>query len=345
VPSAFRKIPLAVAGLLVALVLAEVLLRVVGFGVVTPEMSFGMNTRSALEQGRFEADADLFWKLPATAGPAEQAINALHPDLPVPSPDGRPRVLVLGDSCSRLSLKVHPYSAMLQERLATDGAQVFNASVPGYSTHQGLVWLRSRLLALEPDVVVVYFGWNDHWRATGMTDRDYAASLAPSGLRLATLLRPRPDTAPFRVPLDHYRDNLEAIVGEIRGAGARAVLVAAPHNLTNEARVRLVQTGYLSPADDLRAIHGSYLDVVRSFIGRDGVAVLSADRLFADIGGRGPLLHRDGIHLTDDAHRAMAAALALLISEGEGADGRIPPRLLTAARLAVSSGAHQEAAR
>ena len=61
-PSAFRKIPLAVAGLLVALVLAEVLLRVVGFGVVTPEMSFGMNTRSALELIRTNRETFPDWE-------------------------------------------------------------------------------------------------------------------------------------------------------------------------------------------------------------------------------------------------------------------------------------------
>ncbi len=343
-PNSFRKIPLLLAGITAALVLAELLLRLTGFGVVTPELSFGMNTRSALEQGRFLPDADLFWKLPVTEGPTDRAINAVHPDHPLPESDDQARVLVLGDSCSRLSVSELPYSATLQERVAADGMQVFNASVPGYTTYQGLVWLRTQLLELKPAVVVVYFGWNDHWRATGMTDRDYAASQSRSGLRLLTLVQRRPDVAPFRVPVDAYRENLQAIVGEVRGAGGRVVLVAAPHQFTSEARLRLVQTGYLNVDDDISELHGRYLDVVRSFVGEPDVAVLSADRLFDNLGRRVPLLHRDGIHLTDDAHRAMGAALAILIREGEGADGTIPPRLLSAARLAVSSAARQKEA-
>ena len=344
-PNALKKTVLLFVGLIAALMMAELALRVTGFGKLAPAMSFGMNTRSALEQGRFVTDDDLFWKLPAAQSPADQAINAVHPDIPVPDPDGTTRVLVLGDSCSRLSINELPYSATLQQHLAGDGVQVFNASVPGYSSYQGLVWLRTQLLGLQPDIVVVYFGWNDHWRATGMTDRDFAASQSPARLRLLDLVTRRPDVAPLRVPETQYRENLQAIVDEVRTVGGRLVLIAAPHRFTSEARLRLVQTGYLHADDDLGALHGRYLDVVRSFAGAPDVAVFSADRLFDDLGRRVPLLHRDGIHLTDDAHRAMAAALALMIREGEGAEGTIPPRLLTAARLAISSAARQQEGR
>jgi lysophospholipase L1-like esterase len=39
--------------------------------------------------------------------------------------------------------------------------EVVPLAVPGYSTHQGLAWLRRDLPFYRPDVVVLLYGWND----------------------------------------------------------------------------------------------------------------------------------------------------------------------------------------
>jgi lysophospholipase L1-like esterase len=329
------KIVVVLFSTLASLVLAEAALRLVGYGDVTPELSFGINTRTALEEGRFETDPDLFWKLPRKISNADRLMKAIHSDQPPPSRRAEKRVLVLGDSCSRLSVRSPPYSALLEGHLLDDGYEVLNASVPGYSSHQGLVWLRTQLLSLDPDVVVVYFGWNDHWRVTGTTDREYATSRRPTRLRLLELGGRRRAESPLRVPLPQYRENLEAIVDESLAAGARVVLVAAPHRLTGEATRRLVQTRYLLPSEDPTALHARYLQVVRSFAGRDGVAVLAADKLLELFGSAQPLIMRDGIHLTDEGHTVLAAALALVVLDGIGADGRVTDEQVEAVKKAL----------
>jgi lysophospholipase L1-like esterase len=326
-----RKAALALASIVITLIVAEVGLRLAGWGTVTPAMGFGVNTRSALEQGRFLPDDTLFWKLPRTVNEVDRAIRAVHPDLPVPARRAPRRILVLGDSCSRISLGVLPYSALLEQELGPDRVEVLNASVPGYTTHQGLAWLNSQLLDLEPDLVVVYFGWNDHWRATGLTDRQYAASRRASRLRLLSLLRRRPDTPPLRVPLDAYRENLAAIVDACRARGARVLLIAAPHRITGEAVRRLEQTRYILAGEDPVALHREYLGVVRGMAAPPAVSVLEAARLFPRLPLDDPLLMRDGIHLTDGAHAALARALAAMITEGTGADGSVPQALVDAA--------------
>ena len=333
-----RKLALVLVSVVITLVVAEIALRLMGYGAVTPEMSFGVNTRTALEQGRFQSDAALFWKLPARSSQADQAIKAIHPDQPAPARQAPRRILVLGDSCSRLSIHALPYSAQLEERLWSDGFEVLNASVPGYTTYQGLVWLRTQLLELKPDIVVVYFGWNDHWRATGMTDREYAASRGAGKLRLLELGRRRPAEPPVRVPLAEYEANLEAIIAEVQAIGARVVLVAAPHRITAEAAQRLVQTRYILPGENPTELHGEYLKVLRSFAGRPGVAVLSADHLMTVMESDQPLLMRDGIHLTDEAHAILAAALAALVRDGTGANGRVSAELVEAAKQGVAGG-------
>ena len=330
-----RKILLLVVAVVVTLGVVEMGLRATGYGRITPELNFGVNTRGALERGVFVSHPDLFWTLPARLDPADQAIAAIHPLRAVPPKGGRKRLIVLGDSCSRISQRMLPYSGQLAGRLAGEGWEVYNASVPGYTTHQGLAWLRLQLLDLQPDLVVVYFGWNDHWRATGMTDRSYAASQSPGNLRLLGLFRKRPAQPPLRVPPDDYRENLQRIVAAIRDTGARVVLVAAPWRLSAEARQRLVQTRYILPGEDPEALHRQYLGIVAEFAGEPGVALLAADRLFAALGRDAPLLMRDGIHPTDEGHAVLAAALARLITGGAGADGTLPPSLVEDAGRAL----------
>ncbi|RKZ12313.1 hypothetical protein DRQ50_12140 [bacterium] len=325
-----RRIILASISVVLTLVVAEVGLRLVGWGTVTPEMGFGMNTRSALEQGRFLPDADLFWKLPLRANEVDRTIKAVHPDLPPPPRRAAQRILVLGDSCSRLSMGVLPYSALLEQRLAGQGYEVLNASVPGYTTYQGLAWLHTQLLDLEPDLVVVYFGWNDHWRATGRTDRQYAASRSASRLRLLSLLWRAPEKPPVRVPVDQFADNLDAIIATCAERDIGVLVIAAPHHLTREAAQHLVQTRYILPGENPTLMHREYLEITADRARQGGAALLAADRLFAKVGSLGPLLMRDGIHLTDAGHQVMAAALASVITTGVGADGSLPASLVEA---------------
>ena len=302
-----KKIILLTVAVVLALAAGEVVLRAIGYGTITPEMNFGVNTQLALDQGRFLPDADLFWKLPSH--PSDRDLRAVQPDVPVPPKGQRRRILVMGDSCSRISTAIPPYAVLLEDSLRGFGVEVFNASVPGYTSWQGRAWLAKQLLAIQPDVTVVYFGWNDHWRATGITDRDYADRLKGSGLRLALLLQKMPDPPPLRVSADEYRDNLEAITADLAAAGSSVILVAPPSNLTQEARARLLQTRYLIRGDDALAVHREYLAKVREVVESSDAMLLDAAAAFDAAGAPRQLLMRDGIHLTDPGHQLMASLL------------------------------------
>jgi lysophospholipase L1-like esterase len=58
-----------------------------------------------------------------------------------------------------------PYPARMENALrrANPGRviEVIPLAVPGYSSHQGLAWLRRDIGELQPDVVTLLFGWND----------------------------------------------------------------------------------------------------------------------------------------------------------------------------------------
>ena len=58
-----------------------------------------------------------------------------------------------------------PYPALLERWLRGvnpgRAVEVIPLATPGYSSHQGLAWLRREIGRLDADVVTVCFGWND----------------------------------------------------------------------------------------------------------------------------------------------------------------------------------------
>lgn len=331
-----KKLLLIAFGFVIALVAVEIALRVLGFGVVTPQMSFGMHAAIALDRGYFLPDPILFWKVRPDLNPEfDREANILSPDRPLPPHGERKRVIILGDSCSRIAGDGMPYSVTLEADLGHDGWEVLNASVPGYTSYQGLAWLRSQLLGGKPDVVVVYFGWNEHWRTTGMTDREYARSREIAYPRVLTLLRGRHYPPPFRASKEEYRENLENIVRLVGKQGGRVILIAGPYRFAPGVQAQYVKDHYLVETDDVQSLHREYLDVVRGFAGQGGVSVVEADSLFQALGESTPLLRDDGIHFTAQGHAAMAAILSeYLRPETQGGTPAFPT-VLTAARRAV----------
>jgi lysophospholipase L1-like esterase len=303
---------LALAAVVLTLAMAEVLLRVSGFGTVKPELSFGLNAGQAFARGQFVTDRALFWKFTPAVTQTDEALGAVHPDRVIPPHAGVPRLLFLGDSCTRLTMDGSAYPARLKA-IFKGRAEILTAAVPGYSSHQGLAWLRSQLLSARPDVIVVYFGWNDHWRTIGRTDRQYAASLAPWRPRLAGLWRRPAASASLRVPPDDYRANLAAIAAEAASVGARVLFVRAPAGISGAARAQLTQTGYMRPDDDPMALHAAHLRVLDEVARTARVPVLDAAGIFSRIRAGQPLLADDGIHLTGAGHRVMSVIVAQTI--------------------------------
>jgi lysophospholipase L1-like esterase len=99
------------------------------------------------------------------------------------------RILCLGDSVTfgyrvplapdrqdpgKYDASEKPYPALLGELLRTrfrgKTIEVLSLACPGYTSGQGLAWLKRDLAELRPDIVVACFGFNDV-RAAGLPDR------------------------------------------------------------------------------------------------------------------------------------------------------------------------------
>lgn len=75
------------------------------------------------------------------------------------------RIFALGDSCTFGGSWNESYPALL-ERLLNSGLhgqrfEVINAGVEGYNSEYALNRLREEILKYQPDMVVIYIGWND----------------------------------------------------------------------------------------------------------------------------------------------------------------------------------------
>ena len=313
---------------LAVLAALEGALRIAGFEREIAPVSLRFGYPNPREIGSiFVPDPELFWRLrPGSVFDAEAPvpINALGYRGPIPErprAPGRRRVAVLGDSVAFGGPVAWP--EILAERT---GAEVLNFGVPGYTAVQGeRQWTRD-VAPLLPDVVVVAYGWNDHWVAQGglpdaarevPSPRVAALTLALSRLRLAQAARalvgeaapthgPASAGAVRRVPLDDYRRALDRLIAGASAAGAKVLVVALPSGLrAEEFPDYLLALGFTPSGREAIDDHARWGLVAREAALAHGASFLDPSERF----GAPMLFSRDGIHPTAEGHRVLAEAI------------------------------------
>ena len=191
-----------------------------------PEVQFGWPEPQAIVN-EFQPDPELLW---VTKDYAERLRLAAA---------NHPAVIFIGDSCVEFS----HYPGLVMEALARTAPSLATGtklSVPGWSSEQGRAQLSRDVLALKPRVLIVEYGWNDHWDAMGPPDSDthpsrvelWAAQhfrVVQAWLKARDGVRAHRDPEPGRrVPLARYRENLVEIVRASTAAGIKVILVTAP---------------------------------------------------------------------------------------------------------------------
>jgi len=274
-------------------------------------------------------DRELLWFFKSSGRMHGQPINQIgFPDRqvdPVRKPNSM-RVICMGDSCTADA--VPPYPVMLHELLLESPPtarqwEAFHTAVHGYSVLQGLVLFRKVTRDFQPDVVTLYFGWNDHWCA-GHTDRARMTSLrlSPatqllSGLRekrffqlLARALKPLgrpPDVQPgqqVRVEPDDYHDTLTQLVREIRQAGAMPILLTAPR--ASELLPLMVERGHGPSLQVIYDRHEHYAQLTRDVARKCNVPLLDLAAIIEADPRGDELFFDDGIHFNPAGRRRIA---------------------------------------
>ena len=171
-----RKLTLSLVSLLVALLAAELLIRVAG---AAPEVSVIRKGRFQLSRNpkigfepvpglRYEGESLSFYDYQG----ASNRLGYRDRDHEVAKPDGVWRIVVLGDSIAaglRVERFEDTFPAVLERLLREQGvnAEVINLAVSGYNTQQEVETLADKGLRYRPDLVLVAYSLTDRERVDG----------------------------------------------------------------------------------------------------------------------------------------------------------------------------------
>ncbi len=318
---------LAVATVGLLLLWPEMALRMAGFradgaGVV----QFGYPRPEVMV--RLRRDPDLFWTLPP--GGVRNREGFRGKDWILPRPQKWFRVALFGDSC----VYQPSYTQKLRVRLGAGldefaKIDVVNLGVPGYSTYQGKILVERWADALDPQVAVIQYGWNDHWLAYGAPDEEKAARRLNPGwsaelidgsrfiqwaiAKTATASKPL-DRA--RVPLDHFRRNLNEIGDHLEALGITVVAVTPP---TAHPRLGvpqyLIDDGFVTSAAQALEWHEQYCGALREIASERGWLLVDLAMRVEEQRDVGSLFILDGIHFSNKGLEWVADAIAATISD------------------------------
>ena len=267
------------------------------------------------------------------------------------------RVLSLGDSCTfgiiateaqAFSYIPEPYPQRLErlvaERIGPGQVEVLNAGIAGYNSFQGLMLLRTKLRGLEPDLITVRYGWNDHFMSatdpSGYREPSSAAALVLQDLMLRTslygffrrlhlevlALRARGNGQPVaplpsawlpNIPIDVYKHNLRRIVALGHAQGAEVWLLTSPHAFVIDRNrdkqdvfpKEVLAFNGIPSFDRLIEIHDSYNQATRDVGAQLRVPVIDMDAAYRAHAAEPLFLQTDVPHPAAAGHALEAETL------------------------------------
>jgi lysophospholipase L1-like esterase len=311
--------------------------------VATPQQK--MQVANEQQSAIFEGDPLLLWRLKPNLDHAVWDFTVLstnaqnfRADYPVGAkPAATFRVVCLGDSVT-FGYRVPPvwpdkpndydpewlpFPMLLEKELRKTNPdrqiEVFPMAVPGYTSHQGLAWLRRDIEYLQPDMVIASFGWNDA-SASDVPDREAInTSWYPVAIRwvidhsqafahATRWLRSRNAPAPAvshpgpRVSESEYVDNFRAIVNVAKDHGASTIVIGAPYrdSKTNPPEAQLMTRYRVALKSAMEQSKTPYLEILE----------LTEAAGTVNEGFFGELIHPN--HM---GHRLMAAELLKLMAQ------------------------------
>ncbi len=288
----------------------------------------------------FEGDPLLGWRLRANLDNqwwdyttfSTNSRHLRHPlDIDAKAP-GKLRIVCLGDSVTfgyrvpvtwkhnplQFNPDDLPFPRLLEQRInaRTDTqAEVIAMAVPGYSSHQGLAWLKRDIGWLQPDILVANFGWNDSdYRRTAdkdtLTTGPVQVFLRWLGAQSQALIHASrwlrklrdersslaPTAATHRVSRADYVANMLAIARVAETHGAQPVIIA-----------QVYQNATAHPAQ-ARAI-GEYRTRLAQAAQHVGIPFLHIELLTEAAHAENQRLFGETIHPNNQGHRLLADEL------------------------------------
>jgi len=247
------------------------------------------------------------------------------------------RILFLGDSCTA-GVGYYPDKTVniLNTRFGIK-AEPLIAAAGGYTTFQGLDFLKDSI-RYKPDILISYFGWNDHWVALGsglpdnefkeMTELQMFVHNASAKFRTYQLLHfmiyppykysikntlsPQTklqDILRFlRVPPENFVSNIREMINIAEENNAHIYFIAAPMGL----HILETDQNHLLPSRFIPEVHLFYIYLLKKVAAEfPDVNVIDFNNTVFDKS----LMMLDGIHLTAKGHNVIAEGIVKKLME------------------------------
>ncbi|MCD0459059.1 SGNH/GDSL hydrolase family protein [Roseiconus lacunae] len=310
----------------------EILLRLAGIGssqnVEEMEFTFPIDEYNKhTQQPLLVRDETLFWR-PRSGVMDHNSHGFYGPEFEIEKKPGVFRIVCLGDSCTHFGPASYPdmLRVYLDENVPGQ-FEVINAGVIGYTSFQGKRLLETEVLKWAPDLVTVYYGWNDHWLARGKQDKDQDAtsSALMTTLREVRLIQliamatgrfEAHRRTSMRVEPEDYRDNLRHINELCKTRNIDVWFFTAPHALDHGVPPYLVSTGEVKDAESTLPLHQKYNQIVRDVSEQSGARLIDLAKQMDEM-NKAELFLDDHIHLSPTGRlHATAEVIKALVSVG-----------------------------
>ncbi len=312
--------------------------------VVTPQQK--AQVAASKQATIFEGDPLLLWRLKPNLDHVVWdftvlSTNAQHlrSDRPLQTKQaGAIRIICLGDSVTfgyriptvwperpnDYDRQALPFPILLEKELQTANPnrqiEVVTMAVPGYTSHQGLAWLRRDIDRLKPDLLTISFGWNDasfsdvqdseaiktNWQAVTvrwLVDHSQAFAHATHWLRSRSHTNTVSGLRPVaRVSQPEYIDNMLAMVRLAYAKNVGIIVIAAPYRdrTTNPAEAQVMQR---------------YRDSLRTATQQQSVSFLEIRELTPDAAPANERWFGELIHPNHMGHRLLTSELLKLLAQ------------------------------
>ncbi len=258
----------------------------------------------------------------------------------IPAPSEKIRIVGLGNSCTfgwRTS-EDKIYLGMLEKLINADSAlpqvEIINAGIPGYSSFQGQKFYLSDISRLEPDIVLMMFGWNDQWAAADNIpdkDQDFPPQFIldiqdfVSRLKIYRLMRKillsmteksldkalNREQPVYRVNFEDYYQNLNNIILKTKNGGGQAIILTSPiPSLEN----------YYPPGSksNMHIFHNLYNNQARLLAVDTETALIDASAEFDNYDNLFDDAKIDPIHFNSEGHQILAGLIYSYFKNNSG---------------------------
>lgn len=337
----YAKLLLSLVSIIVFVIVCELLLRLIDPELQYKNQFFPLNRDIDFPEF-YKKDKELFWKLRENQTIGSRWFSDISYQINSLGLRGSEikkektciRILALGNSCTfgwGTSYE-ECWTRRLEERLnrshLAKTVEVINAGVPGYSSFQGKVLIK-KLATLQPDMVLIMYGWNDHWRA-GKGISDAEQTLPPeivielqntlSRLMLYKLMRKvtlsltedttfvRMDdiSGRRRVSPEEFSENLKEIIRLAKEFGAVPILVVPP--------IASLEIYFPETQSNFHMLHKRYQDLIIKVAEYQGVPMVNLQESFESHNDLYNDARGDPIHFNKKGHQVAAETIAEAIA-------------------------------